>query len=195
MGRVVCLEETLQWRSEFPVDDSNPTDSVKSNEDGLFVEESAVDEKSVVETTPPQPLKGPFLSTSDEINEAFNWIKSVRYSQPVHLSGILSDLLLTPYASGHTLGGSIFKIRSPMSGTVLYAVGLNHAPERHLDATVLLSTGGAMEGLQRPDLLIAEAGRSCIKIPKQKDRAQELLSESSGSIRLKNQVLVCETYF
>lgn len=33
------------------------------------------------------PLKGPFVCTVDEINEAFNWVKSVRYSQPIVLSG------------------------------------------------------------------------------------------------------------
>ena len=32
-------------------------------------------------------LKGPFVCTAEEINEAFDHIKAVRYSQPIHLSG------------------------------------------------------------------------------------------------------------
>lgn len=51
-------------------------------------------------------------------------------------SGDLSHLLLTPFPSGHTLGGSLFKLRSPTSGTVLYAVGMNHTGERHIDGMV-----------------------------------------------------------
>jgi Cft2 family RNA processing exonuclease len=31
--------------------------------------------------------KGPFVCTAEEINEAFDHIKAVRYSQPIHLSG------------------------------------------------------------------------------------------------------------
>jgi cleavage and polyadenylation specificity factor subunit 2 len=50
--------------------------------------------------------------------------------------GDLSHLLLTPFPSGHTLGGTLYKIRSPTSGTVLYAVGINHTGERHLDGLV-----------------------------------------------------------
>ena len=50
--------------------------------------------------------------------------------------GELAHLLLTPFPSGHTLGGTLFKIRSPTSGTVLYAVGMNHTGERHLDGMV-----------------------------------------------------------
>lgn len=52
------------------------------------------------------------------------------------MSGDLSHVLLTPFPSGHTLGGSLFKLRSPTSGTVLYAVGMNHTSERHIDGMV-----------------------------------------------------------
>lgn len=75
---------------------------------------------------------------------------------------------------------------------------MNHTQERHLDGTVILNPGmclvqgprlppsyvvcsfigGMQEGLQRPDLLIVEGGRSLIKGVKQKDKAQALLSES-----------------
>lgn len=55
---------------------------------------------------------------------------------PRSQSGDLSHLLVTPFPSGHVLGGTLFKIRSPTSGTVLYAVGMNHTGERHIDGMV-----------------------------------------------------------
>jgi hypothetical protein len=36
-------------------------------------------------------LRGPFVATEEEVNEAFDQIKAVRYSQPIHLSGESSD--------------------------------------------------------------------------------------------------------
>lgn len=45
-------------------------------------------------------LKGPFVCTAEEINEAFDHIKAVRYSQPIHLSG---KSLVTCIANPHSL--------------------------------------------------------------------------------------------
>lgn len=92
-------------------------------------------------------------------------------------SGDFSHLLLTPFASGHTLGGSLFKIRSPTSGTVLYAVGINHTSERHLDGMVGVQNGptGYADGVLRPDLLIVEGGRSMVVNPKRKEREAALI--------------------
>ncbi|GHJ86659.1 hypothetical protein NliqN6_3061 [Naganishia liquefaciens] len=184
MGRVVCLEEAQDWRAEVKVDDLESSENTQHGgqamesikEDGKTEEAEQEEQKPEKGKTSLLPLKGPFICTIDEINEAFNWVKSVRYSQPIVLSGVLSHLLLTPYSSGHTLGGTIFKLRSPTSGTILYAVGMNHTQERHLDGTVILNPGGMQEGLQRPDLLIVEGGRSLIKGVKQKDKAQALLN-------------------
>lgn len=92
-------------------------------------------------------------------------------------SGDFSHLLLTPFASGHTLGGSLFKIRSPTSGTVIYAVGVNHTSERHLDGMVGVQNGptGYVDGVLRPDLLIVEGGRSMVINPKRKEREAALI--------------------
>lgn len=108
MGRLVCLSEAEAWRSQV----------------------------ATASTAGPSKFTGPFVPSVEEIHEAFNWITQIRYNQPVHLGGKLAHLLLTPYASGHTLGGSLFKIRSPTSGTLLYAVGINHTQERHLDGMI-----------------------------------------------------------
>lgn len=190
MGRVVCLEEAQDWRAEVAVreeeDDTKKGMSEIRTQVGNGMEgivdtsneqENADDENKEERKKQSHlvPLKGPFICTVDEINEAFNSVKSVRYSQPIVLSGtslsllalssirhllpqtnmtppflgilrsactgVLSHLLLTPYSSGHTLGGTVFKIRSPTSGTILYAVGMNHTQERHLDGTVILNPG------------------------------------------------------
>ena len=109
--------------------------------------------------------------------------------------GDLSHVLLTPFPSGHTLGGSLFKLRSPTSGTVLYAVGMNHTSERHIDGmvggesliyTIIVvfteCTGagniGYDEGVLRPDLLIVEAGRTNMVNAKRRDREAALLGQS-----------------
>lgn len=168
VGRLACLEQAEGWRSEVQVvaDESNATESQD------------------------QPTTGPFVCTPEQINEAFDHVKAVRYSQPIHLSGLLSHLLLTPYPSGQTLGGSLFKLRSPTSGTILYALGLNHTTERHLSGTVLLSTQGIQEGgLGRPDLLVMEAGRSLTRGVKMKDRVSVLLNLVTETMRGGNSLL------
>ena len=107
-------------------------------------------------------------------------------------AGLLSHLLLTPYPSGQNLGGSLFKLRSPTSGTLLYALGLNHTSERHLSGTVLLSSTGISEGgLARPDLLLVEGGRSKSKGGgKMKDKVKGLLDLISGTLEVEGKDLV-----
>lgn len=88
MGRVVCLEQSMGWRGEIKVDeDANDVahDAQKKAVDELFEEEEPEAEPEQVKGK--QPLKGPFICTPDEINEAFNWIKAIRYNQPVHMTG------------------------------------------------------------------------------------------------------------
>ncbi len=174
---MVCLEEAGDWRGERKVDDEEE-DKEREGEDGgdfhqLDTKDDGADRKT---DSTNKPLQPPFICTPSQISSSFSHIKPIRYSQPIHLPGSLSHLLLTPYESGHTLGGTIFKLRSPTSGTVLYAIGMNHAGERGLDGTVLLGGGNGMkEGLQRPDLFITEGSRSLIKGVKQKDKASALL--------------------
>jgi cleavage and polyadenylation specificity factor subunit 2 len=86
-------------------------------------------------------------------------------------------LTITPFNAGHTLGGTIWKIRSPSAGTILYAVDMNHMRERHLDGTVLRdkAAGGVFEPLARPDLLITDAQRAAVTTSKRKDRESSLI--------------------
>ena len=67
MGRVVCLADVESWRSEHAVDDS--PESTDPNDKGK------------------KPMRGPFVPTVEEVHEAFDAIKAVRYNQPLHLEG------------------------------------------------------------------------------------------------------------
>jgi len=73
MGRVVCLAEAESWRAEHHVDDSNHEHLENGNG-----ESSSQGKK---------PLRGPFVPTIEEVHEAFDWIKPIRYIQPIHLGG------------------------------------------------------------------------------------------------------------
>ncbi|WVW84589.1 hypothetical protein I302_106623 [Kwoniella bestiolae CBS 10118] len=173
MGRVVCLAEVESWRAECPVDEETGAESSKLDKGK-------------------RPLRGPFVPTVEEVHEAFDWIKAIRYNQPLHLGGDLSHLLLTPFPSGYTLGGTLFKIRSPTSGTILYAVGINHTSERHLDGMVGGHNGptGYAEGVLRPDLLIVEGGRSEVINPKRRERETALLDVVTSTLESNHSVLL-----
>lgn len=54
---------------------------VPGKDDGSNAKEDAGEEVGM------QGLRGPFVATEEEVNEAFDQIKAVRYSQPIHLSG------------------------------------------------------------------------------------------------------------
>lgn len=86
-------------------------------------------------------------------------------------------MTITPFNAGHTLGGTIWKIRSPAVGTIVYAVNMNHMRERHLDGTVLISGAGGtvFESLARPDLLITDAERANVIGSRRKDRDAALI--------------------
>ena len=75
----------------------------------------------------------------------------------------------------------MWKIRSPSSGTILYAVNLNHLRERHLDGTVILKgngSGGVYETLARPDLFITDTDRVNNISCRRKDRDAQLIGKS-----------------
>lgn len=90
-------------------------------------------------------------------------------------------MTITPFNAGHSLGGTIWKIRSPSSGTIIYAVNVNHMRERHLDGTVLIrqAAGGIFEPLARPDLLITDADRTPVITSRRKDRDAALIGKLS----------------
>lgn len=136
--------------------------------------------------------------TPAQINAAYDSITPLRYSEPTHLQrGKVTGLTITPYNAGHSFGGTIWKIRSPSSGTVLYALKLNHTRERTLDGTALVkSSGGGGGGIQiyepllRPDIFITDASRTLTHTPRRKDREAAFLDLITSTLSSRHSVLI-----
>ncbi|KAL7423212.1 hypothetical protein Q5752_002512 [Cryptotrichosporon argae] len=203
MGRVVCLSEAESWRAEcaVPMDEDEDDEAGggadahadgAENANGAGAIEVDGEEQQQRQQGKRRRLKGPFVPTVEEIHEAFDWIKAIRYNQPLHLGGDLSHLLLTPFPSGHVLGGTLFKIRSPTSGTILYAVGMNHTGERHVDGLVTGQRGAAgyADDIRRPDVLLVEAGRADIVAAKRRAREAALLDVVNATLENDRSVLM-----
>lgn len=56
---------------------------------------------------------------------------SLKYSQPYYLTGRCLGITITAYPAGHTLGGTIWKIKKD-TDVIVYAVDYNHKRERCL---------------------------------------------------------------
>jgi len=91
MGRVVCLADVESWRSEHAVEDeAQPVkQETETNGDDAEMGEGTV----AVLDKGKKPLRGPFVPTVEEVHEAFDWVKAIRYNQPLHLGGELHTTL------------------------------------------------------------------------------------------------------
>ena len=197
MARVAASEDVEGIRDEQDVEDKSSEEQSSDDPDT-----SAPDEPPQSPTTAGRAKKRRYVATSQQVIEAFESVNVLRYSQPCHLQGTSTyfaalspsqttvwigkcqGLTIIPFNAGHTLGGTIWKIRSPSAGTILYAVDMNHMRERHLDGTVLIrqgaAGGGVFETLARPDLLITDAERANVTTARRKDRDAALLGESTA---------------
>ncbi|KAJ1597364.1 hypothetical protein NDA14_005783 [Ustilago hordei] len=172
MGKLTVLEAIQTWRSEVDIEKESSSSSFNTHR---------------------------CLPTANEVEDAFEEIKTVRYMQPTHLEGKCASLTLTAYNAGHSLGGAIWKIRSPTSGTVVVALDWNHNRERHLDGTILLSSSAAAPGapgsgsgsdaVRRPDLLITEIERGLVTNTRRKDRDAALIDLVHTTIQAGNSLL------
>ncbi|KAF9569085.1 hypothetical protein CPC08DRAFT_654069 [Agrocybe pediades] len=182
MGRIAVTEDVEGIREEEEIDRPALT-------------ESSADEDENTGASPPPPPKvatGKFVATAIEVQDAFDSLNTLRYSQPTHLQGKCQGLTITPFNAGHTLGGTIWKIRSPSSGTIIYAVNVNHMRERHLDGTVLMrqAAGGVFEALARPDLLITDADRVPVITSRRKDRDAALIDTITSTLSSRSSLLL-----
>ena len=66
-------------------------------------------------------------------------------------SGKGAGLTITPFAAGHMIGGSIWRISTAVGEDIVYAVDYNHRKELHLNGTTLSNL------FSRPALMIADA--------------------------------------
>ncbi|KAJ7714317.1 beta-lactamase-like protein [Mycena maculata] len=180
MGRIATTEDIDGIRDEEDVGDADESPAQAGDEDTIM-------DSGDGSPLPPvnrDKLKGKYVATLNEVQEAFDSVNTLRYSQPTRLQGKCQGLTITPFNAGHTIGGTIWKIRSPSSGTILYAVNVNHMRERHLDGTVLMrqSTGGVFEPLARPDLLITDAERTSVISSRRRDRDAALIDTITSTL-------------
>ncbi|KAK9476182.1 beta-lactamase-like protein [Lipomyces japonicus] len=96
-----------------------------------------------------------------EVDSIFDKIHTLKYSQQFSLNAKLSSLRISAYNAGHSLGGTIWRLQYGQED-VLHAVDWNHAVERHLNSSLLLTSP---ESFNRPTALIngARAGSSLRK--------------------------------
>lgn len=209
MGRLTTMESVISIRSEQ--DFSEKQSDEEKQKDVERDEHLRAEHKHWCIVTP------------DEVNEAFEQIITLRYLQPTQLEGTSSTvcfalilmilsllgkcagLALTAYSAGHTLGGAVWKLRSPSSGTLLIALDWNHIRERHIDGTALVasssrfaatnadeatSSSGIADAIHRPDLLITSMTRASYTNARRKDRDAALLDVIHNTIRSGNSVLM-----
>ncbi|KAF8663435.1 hypothetical protein AX16_001005 [Volvariella volvacea WC 439] len=186
MGRIAVTEDIEGIRDEHDIKDQPASNSFSHTEE--------LPEKDVnsTEGAASNTEAGRYIATIAEVHDAFTYINTLRYSQPTHLQGKCQGLTITPFNAGHTLGGTIWKIRSPSAGTIVYAVNINHMRERHLDGTVLMrqAAGGVYEPLARPDLLITDADRASVVTSRRKDRDAALIDTITSTLTSRSSLLL-----
>jgi cleavage and polyadenylation specificity factor subunit 2 len=124
--------------------------------------------------------------TSADIEMAMSKMTLLRYSQPYTLQGRCQGIVVTPFGAGHTIGGTIWKIRKDTED-IIYTVDYNHRKERHLNGSVLIST----DGLSKPSLLITDAYNVMTpNAPPRKERDKELINTITSTLDVNANVLI-----
>ncbi|KAI8918292.1 beta-lactamase-like protein [Powellomyces hirtus] len=123
--------------------------------------------------------------TLDHVDAAFDKMVTLRYSQPFSLSGKCKGITITAYAAGHTVGGTIWKVKKD-TDEVVYAVDYNHKKDRHLNGTVLMTT----EALGRPSVLITDAYNAKNEQPLRKTRDAALVETIMAALNAEANVLI-----
>lgn len=122
------------------------------------------------------------LFTLDDVDTAFANSIQLKYQQHYQLAGKGEGMTITPYAAGHLLGGTIWKITKDTE-EIIYAVDFNHRKERHLNKTVL-------ENFVRPAVLITDAYNALNNQPQRKQRDQEFIDMILKVLRADGNVLL-----
>lgn len=121
-----------------------------------------------------------------DINEAMSKMTLLRYSQPFSLQGKCQGISVTPFGAGHTIGGTIWKIKKD-SENIVYTVDYNHRKERHLNGSELMTT----EILSKPTLLITDTLNALMpNPPPRKERDRNLISICMETLQASGNVLI-----
>lgn len=161
MGRI-ALQEWLAARTAEEDSGLGP-DAIVSRPDPVAAEAARQ----------PAPWK---ISTAD-LARCLARIVTVRFNSPVLLSGRNSPLTLIAARAGHTLGGTVWTLRTPTNDEVFYAPVFNHVKEKTLDGAEFgTSTTSAGPRVRRRAYIIAGAERSLVTAPKTVARSRSILS-------------------
>lgn len=97
------------------------------------------------------PLKDALLEISD-VDEWFDKINGLKYYETTN---VMEKSVITPYNSGHTLGGTFWLIQKKLE-KIIYAPSWNHSKDSFLNGAGFLSssTGNPISQLMRPTALI-----------------------------------------
>ncbi|ANB11323.1 Cft2p [Sugiyamaella lignohabitans] len=128
------------------------------------------------------------LLTLADVDNAFDRIQSLKYSQPLALPGKLQGLTITAHNAGHTLGGTIWRIQKDQED-VLYAVDWNHSRDSLLNGALLQQDGKLVESLSRPSLMICGSKVTSTGLPL-KFRKDLLLRQIRDTIDRGGSVLI-----
>ncbi|PVU93455.1 hypothetical protein BB561_003268 [Smittium simulii] len=127
--------------------------------------------------------------TQADVDEAFDHITTLRYSQPTILPGKCKEITITSYVAGNCMGGAIWKIKKG-NDEILYAVGYNHIRESHLDSTSLLFRGQVIQSMAKKTLLITDAYNAARILPTQKSRRDTFFSIIQSQIGTGGNVMI-----
>jgi len=78
------------------------------------------------------------LFSLDDVDDAFEKVIQLKFQQHHALTGKGAGIVVTPYAAGHSLGATVWKIKKD-TDELVYAIDFNHRKERHLNPTALVS--------------------------------------------------------
>lgn len=183
MGRLVTLEASMAIAAEADVSliDKRPLQSPPSTRQPIKTEQQQQQQQQDDDLN----LRDRCIPTRAEVDEAFENLRTLRYLQPTVLDGHMSSLSLTAHSAGHTLGGTVWKLRSPTSGTVVLAIDWNHVKERHIDGSGVIEGASASAsstrrgqeaaGTKRAEILVT-SGAGLGKVnPRRKDKDKKLL--------------------
>lgn len=119
------------------------------------------------------------------IEKLFDQMIMLRYSQPfIVQSGPAKGISLTAFPAGHSIGGSIWKIKKN-NEDIIYAINFNHRREAHLD-------GASFETMisQSTTVLIGDA-KSALNVPVlRKNRDQSLIDDTLSTLKQGGNVLI-----
>lgn len=123
-----------------------------------------------------EPFSASLPFSYDQVDAAFDRIQRLRYSQPIILKSTSSACNLLALPAGHTIGGSMWRIRKAPAEDILYSPAFNHKKEAHLE-------GAVFDAITRPSVMIVGAKQALTAAITRKDRDASLFSVLQSTLR------------